>query len=79
MYKALISANPAFSDKKELLQAAKANTMKMLGSETLTLPQSVMPLSPEQPRPTWELLEEPETRVRQDPKKTPSQVGTAVQ
>lgn len=52
--------------------------MEMLGSETLNLPESVKPLSPEQPRSTWELVEEPETRVRQGPKETPSQVGIKV-
>ncbi|XP_075883678.1 arginine/serine-rich protein 1 isoform X5 [Nelusetta ayraudi] len=66
-------ASPSLEDKKELLQADKADAMEMLGSETLNLPESVKPLSPEQPRSTWELVEEPETRVRQGPKETPSQ------
>lgn len=48
--------------------------MKILGAEKLELPESVKPILSEQPESKWESTE-PETRVRQDHEKTPSQVG----
>uniref|UniRef100_A0A3Q3W3I6 Arginine/serine-rich protein 1 n=1 Tax=Mola mola TaxID=94237 RepID=A0A3Q3W3I6_MOLML len=65
----------SLSDKRELLQAAKANTMKVLGAEKLKLPESVKPILSEMPEASkWE-SPEPETRVGQDPDQTLSQVG----
>lgn len=48
--------------------------MEILGKEKLELPKSVTPILPEQLESKWE-SPEPETRVRQDPEKTPSEVG----
>lgn len=62
------------SDKRQLLGAAQANAKTILGTEKLELPQTVKPTLPEQPESKWESLE-PETRVRQAPEKTSSQVG----
>lgn len=68
--------NPIYSsDKRELLEAAKANAVKILGVETLELPESVKPILPEQSEEPERVSPEPETRVRQDPDKTLSQVG----
>lgn len=52
--------------------------MKILGTETVNLPESVKPLLSKQSESVWE-SPEPEIRVRQDPKKTPSQVGVMPQ
>lgn len=48
--------------------------MKLLGTEKLDLPKSVKPILPEEPEVT-PASPQPETWVRQDPEKTPSQVG----
>lgn len=60
-------------DKRELLQAAKANAMKNLGVEKLELPDSVKPILSDQSESKW-VPPEPEARVRQDPEKE-TQVG----
>lgn len=63
------------SDKRELLETAKANALKILGVEKLDLPKSVKPILSEQSEEPKRVSPEPETRVRQDPEKTLSQVG----
>lgn len=62
-------------DKKELLSAAKANAMEILRVENLELPESVKPILSEQSVESKWVSLELETRVRQDPEKTSSQVG----
>lgn len=62
-------------DKRELLEAAKVNAMKILGMDKLELPKSVTPMLSEQMESKWESEPETKTRVRQYPEKTPSQVG----
>lgn len=72
------SKSPNFqnlTDKRELLKAAKANAMKILGVEKLELPESVKPILFEQSVEFKQVSPDPEIRVRQDPEKTPSQVG----
>lgn len=59
-------------DKKELLQVAKANAMKILGVENLELPKSVKSILSEQSK-SKRVSTEP--MVRQDPEKALSQVG----
>lgn len=49
--------------------------MKILGTESLELPESVEPIPSEQLMESKWVSPEPETRVRQDPEKSPSQVG----
>ncbi|XP_042244120.1 arginine/serine-rich protein 1 isoform X3 [Thunnus maccoyii] len=63
------SVSSSLGDKRELLKDAAANAVKILGLETLELPESVKPSLSEQ------CGESPvsETWVRQDPEKTPSQ------
>ncbi|XP_044230431.1 arginine/serine-rich protein 1 isoform X1 [Thunnus albacares] len=63
------SVSSSLGDKRELLKDAAANAVKILGLETLELPESVKPILSEQ------CGESPvsETWVRQDPEKTPSQ------
>ncbi|CAK6968057.1 arginine/serine-rich protein 1 [Scomber scombrus] len=63
------SVSLTVDDKRELLQAAKANAKKMLGLEGLELPESVKPTLSEQ------CSESPvsETWVRLDPEESPSQ------
>ncbi|KAM9842842.1 arginine/serine-rich protein 1 [Aulostomus maculatus] len=65
------SCSLSLNDKKELLQAAKANAMKILGVEKLEIPESVKPVLPEKQSEGVSPL--PETRVRQDPRKSPSE------
>ncbi|KAM7403823.1 hypothetical protein PAMA_004316 [Pampus argenteus] len=60
------SVSLSLDDKRALLTAAKANGVKILNVEKLELPKSVKPILSEQCE---------ETMVRQDPEKTPSQVG----
>lgn len=68
-----------FPDKRELLKAAIGNVVKVLGTERLELPESVKPIlaerSESEESESEQVSPEPETRVRQDPEKTPSQVG----
>ncbi|KAF7656007.1 hypothetical protein LDENG_00047560 [Lucifuga dentata] len=61
-------------EKRELLRAARANAIKLLGVEHLELPESVKPLLGEQPAETKQAT--PEARVRPEPvsQKTPSQI-----
>jgi len=65
------SVSLSLDDERELLKAAAANAVKILGLEKLELPESMKPILSEQ------CGESPvsETWVRQDPEKTPSQVG----
>lgn len=56
------------ADKRELLEAAKANAMKILGVEKLELPESVKPILSEPEC-------EPEKRVRHGSEKTAAQVS----
>ncbi|XP_038585871.1 arginine/serine-rich protein 1 [Micropterus salmoides] len=65
------SVSLSLDDKRELLKAAKANAMKILGVEKLELPESVKPLLSEQLESKW--VAPPEVRVRQDPERTLSQ------
>lgn len=58
------------ADKRELLEAAKANAMKILGVEKLELPESVKPILSEPEC-------EPEKRVRHGSEKTAAQVSVA--
>uniref|UniRef100_A0A3P8TNG6 Arginine/serine-rich protein 1 n=1 Tax=Amphiprion percula TaxID=161767 RepID=A0A3P8TNG6_AMPPE len=67
------SASLSLHDKKALLEAAKSNAMKILGVEKLDLPESVKPILSEQSAESERVSPEPETRVRQGPKKTASQ------
>ncbi|KAM9341074.1 arginine/serine-rich protein 1 [Symphorus nematophorus] len=67
------SVSLSVDDKRELLNAAKANAMKILGVDKLDLPESVKPILSEQSVESKQMSPEPETRVRQDPEKTPSQ------
>ncbi|XP_071327367.1 arginine/serine-rich protein 1 [Trachinotus anak] len=67
------SGHLSLDDKRELLEAAKANAMKILGVEKLELPQSVKPILSDQSEESTHMSPEPETRVRQDPEKTLSQ------
>lgn len=69
------SISLTLNDKRELLQTAKANAMKILGMEKLELPESVKPILSEQSMESKQMSPEPVSRVRQDPEKTPSQVG----
>lgn len=62
-------------EKRERLEAAKANAMNILGQENVELPESVKPILPEQSVESKWASTEPEARVRQDPEKSPSQVG----
>ncbi len=62
-------------DKRELLKAAKVNAMKILGTEKLELPESVKPILSEQSAESEQASSQPESRVRHDREKTPSQVG----
>ncbi|KAM9354504.1 uncharacterized protein KZ484_012659 [Pholidichthys leucotaenia] len=57
----------SLNDKRGLLEAAKANAMKILGVEKIDLPKSVKPILSEPE--SKSLSPEPETRVRQGPKK----------
>ncbi|XP_077394220.1 arginine/serine-rich protein 1 [Festucalex cinctus] len=67
------SVSLSLKDKKELLEAAKTNAMKLLGVGKLELPESVKPILSEQvEEPLWELPEF-EPRVRPHPEKTLSQ------
>lgn len=72
-YKSSLKTCLCSPDKRELLKAAKANAMKILGVEKLELPESVKPLLSEQLESKW--VAPPEVRVRQDPERTLSQVG----
>nr|XP_004566630.3 arginine/serine-rich protein 1 [Maylandia zebra]XP_004566632.2 arginine/serine-rich protein 1 [Maylandia zebra] len=60
------SVSLSLCDKRELLEAAKANAMKILGVEKLELPESVKPILSEPER-------EPEKRVRHGSEKTAAQ------
>ncbi|XP_006807548.1 arginine/serine-rich protein 1 [Neolamprologus brichardi] len=60
------SVSLSLCDKRELLEAAKANAMKILGVEKMELPESVKPILSEPER-------EPEKRVRHCPEKTAAQ------
>ncbi|XP_011613965.1 arginine/serine-rich protein 1 isoform X2 [Takifugu rubripes] len=74
------SVHLSLEDKRKLLEAAQANAMRTLGRNNLELPESVKPIlsAPESVKPIlsamppskWEL---PETRVRHDLDKAPSQ------
>uniref|UniRef100_UPI0037E76E42 arginine/serine-rich protein 1 n=1 Tax=Semicossyphus pulcher TaxID=241346 RepID=UPI0037E76E42 len=66
------SVSLSLDDKRELLKAAKANAMKILGVENLDLPESVQPILSEQSESKW-VSPVPKTRVIQHPKKTLSQ------
>ncbi|KAK2826298.1 hypothetical protein Q5P01_020512 [Channa striata] len=48
------SVSLSVDEKRELLKAAKANAMKILGVEKLELPESVKPILSEQPESKWE-------------------------
>lgn len=64
-----VNKSPQFlcsTDKRQLLEAAKANAMKILGVEKLELPESVKPILSDP---------EPEKRVRQGSQQTGSQVS----
>lgn len=72
-------------DKRKLLEAAQANAMRTLGRNNLELPESVKPIlsAPESVKPILSAMppskwEVPETRVRHDLDKAPSQVGNCV-
>lgn len=62
----------SLTEKRKLLEAAQTNAMKILGTNTLELPESVKPILPQS---KWEI---PETRVRHDSERTQSQVGIRV-
>ncbi|XP_029349810.1 arginine/serine-rich protein 1 [Echeneis naucrates] len=64
------SGHLSLDDKRELLEAAKANAMKILGVEKLELPESVKPILSEESEGSKQSSPEPETRVRHDPAKT---------
>lgn len=63
------------TEKRKLLEAAQANAMRILGTNTLELPESVKPILSTMPQSKWEI---PETRVRHDSERTQSQVGIRV-
>ncbi|KAM6912160.1 arginine/serine-rich protein 1 [Xenentodon cancila] len=63
------SVSLSLHDKRELLEAAKANAMKMLGVEKLELPESVKPILSDSRR----LSPEPTARVRHGPQGEVSQ------
>ncbi|XP_059209715.1 arginine/serine-rich protein 1 isoform X2 [Centropristis striata] len=64
------SGNLSLDNKSQLLKAAVANATTVLGVEKLELPESVKPILSE---PSETKRVSPETWVRQDPEKTPSQ------
>nr|XP_046269594.1 arginine/serine-rich protein 1 [Scatophagus argus] len=66
------SVSLSLDDKRGLLKAAAVNAMKILGLEKVELPESLKPILSEQMEST-RVSPELETRVRQDPEKTPSQ------
>lgn len=65
----------SIDDKEELLKTAKENAAKILGVETLELPESVKPILPEELVQSEPGSPAPEMMRRQESEKTPSQVG----
>ncbi|XP_076604414.1 arginine/serine-rich protein 1 [Chaetodon auriga] len=65
------SVSLSLDEKRELLKAAQANATKILGGQNVELPKNVEPILSEQSvESKWVSAE---TRVRQDPEKSPSQ------
>lgn len=69
------SVSLSVENKRELLLAAKANAKKLLGVETVPLPESVKPILPAEPEQSDEESPVFEKRVRRDSEKSLSQSG----
>ena len=68
------SVSLSLDDKRKLLEAAKANAMRILGVEKIELPESVKPILSEEPEPRPR-SPEPLVRRRQGSEMTGPQVG----